>query len=195
MEDQNTVNEPAVPYGQPLDFQQVWLMFKETDRMLTEKFQETEKLISENAKSIRDLEKYFTSQWGKLVESLVEGDLIKLLNKKGILVGHTTQRTKGNYQGENFEYDIIAYNGKEIVAVEVKTTLRPGDVKDFHRKIWKTKKYLPGYNDNIVYGAMAFITAEGASDKMAEKQGFFVIRATGSSSSIINQEDFKPKAF
>ena len=195
MEDQNTVNEPAIPYGQPLDFQQVWLMFKETDRMLTEKFQETEKLISENAKSIRDLEKYFTSQWGKLVESLVEGDLIKLLNKKGIPVGHTTQRTKGNFQGENFEYDIIAYNGKEVVVVEVKTTLRPGDVKDFHRKLWKTKKFLPGYKDNIVYGAMAFITSEGASDKMAEKMGLFVIRATGSSSSIINHEDFKPKAF
>jgi len=30
---------------------------------------------------------------------------------------------------------------------------------------------------------------------MAEKQGFFVIRATGSSSSIINEEDFRPKPF
>lgn len=213
MENQNMVNEPTVPYGQPLDFQQVWLMFKETDklltekfqetdrkiketdRILTEKFQETEKLFKETDKRIRELDQLFTSQWGKLVESLVEGDLIKLLNSKGIQVGHTSQRTKGNYQGENYEYDIIAYNGREIVIVEVKTTLRPGDVKDFHRKIWKTKKYLPAYKENVIYGAMAFITADGASDKMAEKNGFFIIRATGNSSSIVNQEDFKPKAF
>jgi hypothetical protein len=29
----------------------------------------------------------------------------------------------------------------------------------------------------------------------AEKQGFFVIRATGSSSSIVNEPGFQPKAF
>jgi Holliday junction resolvase len=202
MESQNTANEPAVPYGQPLDFQQVWLLLKETDRILTEKFQETdkkfqetEKLFKETDKKIRKLDQLFTSQWGKLVESLVEGDLIRLLNTKGIKVRRTSQRVKGNHEGKNFEYDIIAYNGEEIVIVEVKTTLRPDDVNDFHEKIWKSKVYLPEYANKIVYGAIAFITADGSSDCMAEKQGFFVIRATGSSSSIINQEDFKPKAF
>jgi hypothetical protein len=54
---------------------------------------------------------------------------------------------------------------------------------------------MPEYHDKIIYGAVAFITAEGASDRMAEKQGFFVIRASGNSSFIINQDDFKPKAF
>ncbi len=209
MENQNTINEPTVPYGQPLDFQQVWLLIKETDKQLKEtdriltekfqetdkKFQETEKLFKETDQKIRKLDQLFTSQWGKLVESLVEGDLIKLLNSKGITVSHTSQRTKGNHKGENYEYDIIAYNGKEVVVVEVKTTLRPEDVKDFHKKLWKVKSYISAYKDNIVYGAMAFITADGASDTLAEKMGFFVIRATGSSSSIINQDDFKPKAF
>jgi len=32
MDENNLVNEPAVPYGQPLNFQQVWLMFQETNR-------------------------------------------------------------------------------------------------------------------------------------------------------------------
>jgi hypothetical protein len=42
---------------------------------------------------------------------------------------------------------------------------------------------------------VAFLSCEGASDRMAEKLGLFVIKATGSSSSIVNKEDFKPKAF
>jgi len=49
MTNENIAEEPAVPYNQPLDFQQVWRMFqetnrqlKETDRILTEKFQETD---------------------------------------------------------------------------------------------------------------------------------------------------------
>jgi len=54
---------------------------------------------------------------------------------------------------------------------------------------------MPEYHDKKIYGGVAFIIAEGASDRMAEKQGFFVIRATGNSSSIINQTDFSPRAF
>jgi len=129
------------------------------------------------------------------VESLVEGDLINLLNDKGIKVESTIQRIKGNRKGQNFEFDIIAENSDEIVIVEVKTTLRQKDVTDFHRRLWKSKEYLPRYKDMSIYGAMAFITAAGHSDRMAENQGLFVIRATGNSSSIVNQSGFKPKAF
>jgi Holliday junction resolvase len=199
MENENIAGEPMVPYNQPLDFQQVWRMFQETDRMLTEKFKETDRMLSakfsETDKRIRKLDQLFTSQWGKLVESLVEGDLVRLLNEKGIAVHRTMQRVDGNFEGQNFEYDLIAINGTEIVIVEVKTTLRPDDVTVFHEKLWKAKTYLPEYHDKIIYGAMAFITVEGSSHRMAEKQGLFVIRATGSSSSIINRDDFKPKAF
>ena len=198
--------EPLESYNRPINFEQVWLMFQETDKILSEKFQktdekfqETDKILSEKFqetdKKIKELSALFTSQWGKLVESLVEGDLVKLLKEKGIQVGRTLQRIKGNYEGQNFEYDIIAVNGDEIVIVEVKTTLRPQDVNEFHEKLWKAKKYLPEYKDNVKYGGVAFIIADGASDRMAEKLGFFVIKATGSSSAIVNKTDFKPKAF
>ncbi len=176
------VEEPLEQYTEPLNFQQVWLMF-----------QETGKQMKETDKRIKELSELFTSQWGKLVETLVEGDLIKLLKEKGIPVEQTLQRVKGNHEGQNYEYDIIAVNGNEIVIVEVKTTLRPQDVKDFHEKIWKAKKYMSAYKDNVIYGCVAFISADGASDRMAEKQGFYVIKATGGSASIVNQKDFKPK--
>jgi hypothetical protein len=194
----DSVNEPLATYSQPLNFDLVWKMFQETDKQMKEtdkKIKETGKQMKETDKKIKELSALFTSQWGKLIESLVEGDLIKLLNQRGIAVERTSQRVKGNKGGENFEYDIIAVNGHEIVIVEVKTTLRVGDVEDFHKKIWKSKTYLPDYADKKRYGAMAFLTAEGASERMAENLGFFVIKATGNSSSIINQKDFQPKAF
>jgi hypothetical protein len=198
MENDNTAEEPMVPYNQPLDFQQVWRMFQETDKKFQEtdkQFKETDRQFKETDLKIRELDRLFTSQWGKLVESLVEGDLIKLLNKREIQVESIIPRRRGNKNGQNYEFDLIAINGTEMVIVEVKTTLRPDDIDDFHKKLWKAKTYMPEYHDKIIYGAVAFITAEGASDRMAEKQGFFVIRASGSSSFIINQDDFKPKAF
>jgi hypothetical protein len=197
MED-NSANEPVGTYGQPLNYDLIWQMFKETDKKFQEtdkKFKETDKQFKETDKKIKELSSLFTTQWGKLVESLVEGDLVKLLNKYGIAVEKTIQRVKGHRDGKNYEYDIIAINGREIVIVEVKTTLRVDDVDYFHTKLWKAKHYMPEYNDKIIYGGMAFIITEGASERMAEKLGFFAIRATGNSSFIINQKDFKPKAF
>lgn len=184
----NNAEEPLAQYDKPLDFEQVWKMFQETDRILTEKFQETDKKLNK-------LERLFTSQWGKLVESLVEGDLIKLLNERGIQVESVIQRRKGQKEGRNYEFDLIAVNSEEIVIVEVKTTLRTKDVTDFRKKLKKAKTFMSEYKNMTVYGAVAFISSEAASDQMAENQGLFVIRATGSSSSIVNREDFKPKAF
>ena len=63
------------------------------------------------------------------------------------------------------------------------------------KKLWKAKEYMPEYKERMIYGGVAFLTAEGASDRMAENLGMFVIKATGNSSVIINKSDFKPKTF
>lgn len=202
MDDISQVNEPIVGYNKPTDFQQVWQLFVETDRQFKEtdkKIQETDRILTEKFqetdKKINKLSELFTSQWGKLVESLVEGDLVKLLNNREITVESVIQRRKGSKEGENFEFDLIEVNTEEMVIVEVKTTLRPQDVEHFHKKLWKAKTFMPEYRHMRIYGAVAYISAHGSSDSMAENLGFFVIRATGSSSTIINKDNFKPKAF
>ena len=75
--------------------------------MLSEKFKETNK-------KIKELSALFTSQWGKLIESLVQGNLINVLASWGIPVVGTSERRKGNRNGENFEFDIIAHNCQKL---------------------------------------------------------------------------------
>jgi len=183
-------------------FQETDKKFQETDRILSEKFQETDKMFKETDKKFQESERrmkklddLFTSQWGRLMESLVKGDLVKLLRERNVPVERTVQRAHGNYQGTSYEFDIIAVNGKEIVIVEVKTTMRPSDVKHFMGKLARAKTWLHEYRDKTIYGAMAFLEADADCDQMALKKGLFVIRATGSSASIINPPGFKPKAF
>ncbi|MEZ4776116.1 MAG: hypothetical protein R3D00_23285 [Bacteroidia bacterium] len=165
--------------------------FKETDAMfkeVTAQFKETDKRI----KAAYDL---FEGQWGKLMESLVEGDLVQLLRARGIDIHQTTERIRGSRNGHNFEFDIIAHNGNEIVVMEVKTTLRVNYVKYFLHKLEQVKTFLPMYKDFRVYGAIAYLKAEENSDRFAEKERLFVIRATGNSSSIVNPPDFIPRVF
>ena len=175
--------------SEKLDFEKVWLMFQETDK----KFQKTDNQLKQTDKKLRQLEQLFTGQWGKLIESLVEGDLINLLNQRNILVNLLSTRVRGIHNGRQFEFDIIAENGDDIVVVEVKTTLKPADVKDFIKDLKAFKSLRPKYQDNNIIGAVAYLTDEGDASKMAQNKGLFAIRATGSSSNIINLPDFTPK--
>lgn len=188
---ENTAEEPQTPYNQPLNFENVWLMFQETNKQ----FRETDLKFQETDKKIKELAALFTSPWGKLVESLVEGDLALLLHERGIEIDSIIPRRKGNKHGHSYEFDLIAVNDTKIVIVEVKTTLRPKDVKDFTGKLRKAKMLMPEYNDRIIVGAVGFISVDGSADRMAENLGLFVINATGSSASIVNSPDFKPREF
>jgi Holliday junction resolvase-like predicted endonuclease len=177
---------------------EVILLQKETDFKFKEtdlKFKETDLKFKETDQKIKEAFDLFTGQWGKLIESLVEGDIVNLLQKRGLSVHDTSTRRKGNHKGENFEFDIIVHNGDSIVIVEVKTTLRVKHVKEFVKKLKKASTWMDEYKNYKVYGAVAFLKAEENSDAFAESESLFVIRATGNSSSIMNQADFTPKIF
>ena len=168
---------------------------KERSEELDRQMQETDRQMQETDRRLKKAEDLFTTQWGKLMESLVSGDLVRLLDGRGIGVRSLAQRTLTRRGGESYEVDILAVNGEEIVVVEVKTTLRPEDVGRFRSKLVRFKEWWPEYRDRKVYGAMAWLQASDDVALHAERQGFFVIRATGDSASIVNAEDFEPRVF
>ena len=90
---------------------------------------------------------------------------------------------------------VLAINGDEIVAIEVKTTLRPEDIKVFEDKLKVLKLWMRQYAGEKVYGAVAYIRADAGSAELATKRGLFTIKAVGSSAYLTNAEDFKPRSF
>ncbi len=181
------------------------LQMKETDRRMAEtdrQMKETDRRMAETAQQMKETDRrlqkaedLFTTQWGRLMESLVDGDLVPLLQARGIDVHETHRRTSGRLNGEHYEFDILAVNGEEVVVVEVKTTLRPEDVTRFLAKLGRFKEWSSSYRDHRVFGAVAFLEADSNVIRQAERRGLFVIRATGSSASILNPPDFKPRVF
>ena len=158
--------------------------------------EETARQMKETDRRLRKAEGLFTSDWGLLMESLVRGDLVALLRERGVHVNHTQAgRFRGRRNGEHFEVDILAENGREVVVVEVKTTLRPPHVKNFVSRLSEFEEWFPVYRGKRVLGGMAYLQCDPSLQKHAERQGLFVIRATGSSASIVNAPDFKPRVF
>ncbi|MDD9989928.1 MAG: hypothetical protein OXQ31_26915 [Spirochaetaceae bacterium] len=185
--------------------QEVWAILRElsasqreTDRHMQEtdrRMQETDRLMRENARRIRELDELFNGQWGKLMEALVKGDLAALLNRRGIEVDLVFTNVERNYDGRRWEIDILAVNGAELVAVEVKTTLKVRDVNHYLNTLRHFTELIPEYAGRAVYGAVAYLKEDESSATYAERQGLFVIRATGSSASITNGKDFRPRTF
>ena len=171
----------------------------ETDRLLKRQAQETDQLLKRQAQEtdrrLRGLDDLFNGQWGKLMEALVEGDMVRLLQQRNIAVHHTVTNPRQNYGERRWEFDIVAINGEEVVVVEVKTTLRVPDVDRFIGRLHEFPELMPEYAGRRIYGAVAYLKAYQESDVRAERLGLFVIRATGSSASITNQPEFAPRTF
>ena len=161
-----------------------------------EKSHERMEISSQKAdKRLRELDELFNGQWGKLMEALVKGDLIKLLKERNIDVTGIAKEHERRLDGETYEFDIIATNGDEVVVVEVKTTLGKKDVDHFIIKLKDFKKIFREYADKKIFGAVAYLKENSGSVKYSMRKKLFVIRATGSSSSILNDKRFRPKVF
>ena len=189
--DNQLPQEPATP-------EELWALVREVQKIQKEtalQMKETDRRLKETDRQLKKTESQFNSQWGKLIESLVEGDLVPLLRGYGIDVESTHDNVRGRRNGEHYEYDILAINGEEVVVVEVKTTLRSEDVTHFLGKLPKFTAHEPDYKGKKIFGAVAYLKVDHDVELYAERQGLFVIRATGSSASIINQPDFQPRVF
>ena len=174
-----------------LRMQETGRQMQETDRRM----QETDRQMQETDLRLRRLDELFNGQWGKLMESLVEGDLVDLLNQRNIAVDHTITSAKKNYGERRWEFDILAVNGAEVAVVEVKTTLKVADVDHFVERLRDFPELMPTYAAHRVYGAVAYLKSHESVNGYAGRQGLFVIRATGSSASITNAAGFTPRSF
>ena len=138
-------------------------------------------------------------RWGHFVETLLGGNLINNLNERNIKVNKTYKREKGFYEKsgirKEYEFDLVAKNGNEVVIVEVKVKLRNEDIKKFITKLKTQAVEISDYKDNKIYGAVAYLDYETGADTLASSEGLFVIDSTGNSPKIVNIENFNPTNF
>jgi hypothetical protein len=92
---------------------------KETERLLKEQSQETDRRIREVNKQIGDL----GGKWGRFVENMVAPACETLFLKRGIPVHQVSQRVKKRLNGQTLEIDVLVTNENHVLVVEVKSSL------------------------------------------------------------------------
>ncbi len=177
---------------------------RETDRALRESSRETERFLKESAakrdiaieQAIRNLSGVFSTQWGRLVEALVEPSCVEQFQARGVKIARSFQRAEGiDSEGRRTEVDVLLVNGEEVVAVEVKTTLKSGDIDNHVARLSHFKSYFPEYASKVVLGAVAALRFDAGSDRRAYRKGLFVLRPSNGVARIVNDSAFRPRRF
>ena len=167
---------------------------KETNEQMKRTDEQMKRTDEQMKRTDKKINKYIGNTgnyWGNLGENLIKGNLAKRLKERGIEVEKVV--TNAKYGG--IEFDIIAINGKEVVVVEVKATLEPSDIENFKQNMKQFKSLWSIFKNKTVYGALAYLLkSKKKSEILAEKEGFFVISATGDVL-VQNTKGFKPKSF
>jgi hypothetical protein len=126
---------------------------------------------------------------------MVEPAVVRLFLERGIDVTQTMSRLKSQLPGAAMEIDIVAVNGSELVAVECKSRLSKDDVNDFLTRLQRFKVAFPQFREFQVYGAVAGIEIDQGIDAYAYRQGLFVIKQSGETVKIANDDLFQPVGF
>lgn len=173
---------------------------KEMDRALLRSKEKFDSALlqskGETDKALRELSGLFSTQWGKLVEALVEPSCLDAFVTRGINIRRSFQRAEGvDSDGREMEVDVLLVNGNEVVAIEVKTTLKTADVEEHEQRLHRLKDAFPEYREKKVYGGVAALSFDSDSDRYAYKRGLFVMKPEKGLVRIVNDQSFIPKEF
>ena len=184
----------------------IYKLFEKTNAALEQSRQEFDRRAAEADRRIAKLEKTvertakavdsLTTRWGRFVEELVRPAVVRMFRERGLMINHTMERVKSPIGFEYpMEIDILGVNGDSLVAVECKSRLSKDDVDEMCVRLQRFKAAFREYRDYIVYGAVAGIEIDKGIDLYAYRKGLFVIRSSGDTVEIANDEKFQPVAF
>ncbi|MFN4889477.1 MAG: DUF3782 domain-containing protein [Pseudanabaena sp.] len=193
----------------PVTIDDIFELFRESERQRKEQQREFEQYLQEYRKTseqeMAELKKIvaqtnkqvggITSCWGEFVENLVRPAAVRMFHKKGIEVHFTALRVEAQDENGSIEIDVLAENTNEVVAIEVKSHLEVRDVKRFLITLDRFKQALPKYQSYKLYGAIAGIKVDERADEYATQEGLFLIKPSGDTVAIVNDQSFVAKTW
>jgi hypothetical protein len=175
---------------------EIWRLFKETDAEIKETNKSLAKQSQETDAKLRRLEGLFGDQWGKLIEALVHPNALKLFRDRGIDVRAIYRRAELEREGQRLEIDLLLENSRQTVLVEVKSTVRIGDIDDLLADLERFPRFSPRHAGRHTYGAVAGLSFAEGADRYAYRKGLFVLGIVGEGLvRIRNDANFRPKDF
>ena len=184
MGDTTPIREPQ----RGLTFEDVWAALMET----REQMKETDRKMKETDRRIGDL----GNRFGELAEHLVTPNIAG----KFRALGYAFTRTNSDAEFSNrdgtplTEVDVWLENGEFVMAVEVKSRLRKGDVDGHVKRMTILRSYFDERGDaRKLLGAVAGAIVPRELKQYVRRKGFYLIEQSGDTVQIDVPRDFTPR--
>ncbi len=199
----------------------IWQLFKETDRRMAEAERKREKEWQEIRTQMSENERKRDKEWeeakaqfketdrkikqvneeigrlgsllGDFVEEMVRPAAVHLFRERGLDVHEVHRNIEAHRDGEGIEVDLLVVDTTDVIAIECKSNLSVDDVNEHLQRLDKFKRLLPTYKDKRVLGAVSAMVLPEDVARYAYRKGLYVIAQTGSHMSIRNDEQFKAR--
>jgi hypothetical protein len=192
-----------IPTGKGLTYEKVWAMFQETERLMKENAEqqkETERRFKETDQKFKETERIIGklgNRFGELVEHLVAPNIRKKFNELGFCFTKTAmdiEISDPRNPKTDTEVDILLENGDIVVVVEVKSKPKEKDVNDHVKRLEILRRHADDKQDKRRYqGAIAGAVMSEAVRRYIFKKGFYVIEQTGDTIQINIPQGFKAR--
>jgi hypothetical protein len=177
----------------------------EADRLAAESRAEFDRRAAEADRRMEKLERTventtravnaLTTRWGRFIEELVRPAVVRLFRAKGINVTRTFLRMRSETGNIPMEIDVFGVDGMSAIAVECKSRLSTDDVEQMCQRLSNLKQAFPEYSNYQIFGAVAGIEVDDNVGRYAYQKGLYVIKPSGDTVEIVNDEKFKAIAW
>ena len=163
---------------------------------LAEEHKKTEAAQQKTETSIRELNKNLGGvgiTLGKMTEDLFRRNVAGILEQRGIRL----DRLEHNLKMPDAEFDLVGFNGSQVILIEVKSRLQEQDIDTLISKQIPTfRRYFNDYKDHKLIGSLAFLAIDEKLEEQVEKAGLFLFTQTKEGgASIANSQGFHPKFY
>ena len=158
--------------------------FKETERILNEKFARAEKMIENTNKQIGGISR----SNGEFCEEY----FINSFKENPTFMGEKYERVVDYLKPEpvviNDEYDLVLRNGSTVVLIEMKYKASIEDVGKMFSKLHSYRANYPMFKDYKAYLALASFRFPTKVRKRADEEGIVLIEQRGDKIEVISEK-------
>ena len=182
-------------------FESVWallqenaIQMKENERVLNEKFAETDRQMQETDRRMQTMQKAMGS-WANNHGSFAEEYFFNSFEKGkqnffGEKFDEIEKNVKGFGEGFNDEYDILLINGRSIGIIEVKFKAHEEHIPKILRKAKTFRVNFSKYANHQVYLGFASMSFHPEVENLCIKEGIAIIKQVGDTA-VINDGHLK----
>ena len=158
--------------------------------------QKTEAAQQKTEASIRELHKNLGGigvTLGGMAEDLFRRNVAGILEQRGIRL----DSLEHNLKMPDAEFDLVGFNGSQVILIEVKSRLQVQDIDALiSKQIPAFRRYFNDYKDHKLMGGLASLAIDEKLEKQVEKAGLFLFTQTKEGgASIANGPGFHPKFY